>query len=213
MVVALPADLQTALRAARGARSAFQKLTAAHQRELLRYIDAARTASSRQKRIAEAVDQSLGRSASRSRGRTEGELWVCPRCGSPFVNRNQWHSCARHSIDDAFEGKPAHIRTLFDRFREIVESFGPNIVVPYHNRVAFMARVRYAGAQPAKRWLEIRFWLDRRIASHRFHKVETITPRAHIYWIRVQGLSDFDHEVIGWLRSAYAVGCQQHLRR
>ena len=211
--VSLPDDLQTALRAARGARTAFSKLTPSHQKELLRYIDAARTAGSRKKRIDEAIDQTLGREPNKSRGQTEHELWVCPKCGNPFVNKNQSHSCARHSIDDAFAGKPPHIRQLFDRFQEIVESFGPVTVVPYHNRVAFMARVRFAGGEPTKRWLELRFWLDRRIDSPRFHKVETITTRAHIYWIRIEQLADYDAEVIAWLRAAYDVGCQSHLVR
>jgi hypothetical protein len=209
--VVLPEDLQRALRAAAGAREAFRQLAPSHQRELLRYLNAARSVAGRKKRIGEAIDQALGRTPEKNRGQTQKPLWICPDCGSPFVNRNQSHSCQRHTIEDVFKGKPAHIRVLFERFREIVESFGPVITVPYRNRIGFMARVRFAGGEPTQRFMEIRFWLDRRLESPRFHKVETITPRAHIYWLRITQLEQFDPEVIGWLRAAYSVGCQEHL--
>src|SRR6185436_8852097 len=86
----LPADLQSALRAAAGAREAFQRLTPSHRRELLRYINATRSAASRKKRIGEAIDQALGRTPEKNRGQTGKPLWICPECGNPFVNRNQW---------------------------------------------------------------------------------------------------------------------------
>jgi hypothetical protein len=33
-------------------------------------------------------------------------LWVCPRCGSAFVNRNSWHSCGRWPLDSHFVDRP-----------------------------------------------------------------------------------------------------------
>jgi predicted RNA-binding protein with PUA domain len=47
-------------------------------------------------------------------------LWICPKCGHPFVTKSMSHSCARHELDDVFRTKPAHIRALFDRFRTML---------------------------------------------------------------------------------------------
>jgi hypothetical protein len=224
-VVPVPADLATALRREKTARAAFDALPPSHRRQLLRYVDDARTPETRQRRLIRTVEHVLGREAS---GRSGGEsarestsaradtgqpLWTCPRCGNQFVNRNQFHSCASYELDDLFRGKPPRIRQLFDRFRSMVERLGPVKVLPYQDKVGFMVRVRFAGAVPRKEWLEIGFWLPRRVSSPRFRRVETITPRAHVHLVRITHPSELDREVQGWLREAYAVGRQEHLAR
>ncbi len=75
-----------------------------------------------------------------------------------------------------------------------------------------MVRVRFAGTIPRTRWLEIGFWLSRRIESPRFRKIETIYPNAHVPLLRITEAAQLDREVAAWLREAYAVGCQEHLR-
>ncbi len=110
-------------------------------------------------------------------------------------------------------GKPPFVRDLFDRFRAMVEACGPVKMLHYRVKVGFMVRVRFTGAVPKTRWLEIGFWLPRRIESPRFHKIETIYPHAHVHRLRVTKATDLDREVAGWLREAYAIGCQGHLQR
>lgn len=67
----------------------------------------------------------------------------------------------------------------------MVEACGPVKMVPYRDRVGFMVRVRFAGATPKRNCLEIGFWLPHRLASERFHKVETIYPNAHVHLVRI----------------------------
>ena len=132
--------------------------------------------------------------------------WVCPKCGNEFVNRNQYHSCARYTLSDILSGKPDHIRGLFERFRSMVEACGPVKPVFYRDMVGFIVRVRFASAVPRSRWLDIAFWLRRRVEHPRFHRVETITPEAHIHVLRVTDLEQLDETVANWTREAYAVG-------
>lgn len=75
----------------------------------------------------------------------------------------------------------------------------------YRDKVGFMVRVRFAGAVPKTRWLEIGFWLARRANSPRFHKIETISPSAHVHLLRVGALEGLDAEVAAWIKEAYAV--------
>jgi hypothetical protein len=161
------------------------------------------------------VGHVVGRSAKRGRPKpaaaAERPLWTCPRCGNQFVNRNQWHSCRRGDVDAPFEGKPAFVRELFDLFRALVEACGPVKMLPYRDKIGFMVRVRFAGAIPRQRWLEVGFWLPRRIDDPRMYRVETLYPDVHIHRLRVTKPSELDDRLAGWLKEAYAVGCQEHL--
>ncbi len=211
--VPLPRDVAAALARRRGARAAFEKLSPSHRRELLRYVDDARTKETRARRIEKAAAHALGEGSREASRGHERPLWACPRCGNEFVNRNQRHSCRKFGLDDPFRGKPASVRALFDRFRAMVEKLGPVRVLPYADKVGFMVKVRFAGAIPRKRWLDVGFWLPRRIESPRVRRVETLSPEAHVHLVRLTDPSELDREFAGWLREAYAVGRREHLGR
>ena len=212
--VVAPEDLTAGLYRVPGALDAFNAQPVSRRRELIRYVDDARTPQSRERRIAKTADHILGKEAPRAERLAairERPLWTCPRCGNQFVNKNGFHSCRRWSLDEAFKGRPAFVRELFQHVRALIETCGPVRMVPYRDRVGFMVRVRFAGATPKCDCLEIGFWLPHRIASERFHKVETIYPNAHIHVLRIRQPEELDSEVVGWIKEAYAVGCQQHL--
>jgi hypothetical protein len=209
--VPLPADLSAKLRRTPRARAAFNSMAASHRRELLRYVDDARTPDARRKRIDGAIRYALGQEPAKSARGSDRPLWECPRCGHRFVTRNMNHSCKRHSLGDCFRGKPAEIRALFDRFREVIEACGPVTAVAYGDHVGFMVKVRFAGAWPRSRWLDVGFWLPRRIESPRFRKIETILINAHVHRLRVTKPEDLDVELAGWIREAYRIGCREHL--
>ncbi len=209
--VTVPDDLVAALAAEGEVRAAFDVLAPAHRRELLRFLDDARTPTTRVRRVGQVVDQVLGRPAVPSPASAGRPLWTCPACGNRFVNRNAYHSCATYQVDDCFRGKPPEVRALFDVFRAMVAACGPVTVVPYRDRVGFMVDVRFAQATPRRRWLDVGFWLTRRVDSPRFWKIETIYPYAHVHVLRVTSAEQLDDEVAGWVREAYAVGRREHL--
>lgn len=209
-VVNPPGDVIAALKGSSSALAAFDALSPSHRRELLRYIDDARTTETRQQRIQKMVEYILGKESKEAQRRSSRPLWACPKCGNEFVNKNQYHSCKRYTLDSLFANKPADIRKLFDRFRKIVEACGPVKVLPYRDKVGFMVRVRFVGAVPKTRWMDIGFWLTRRIENSRFHKIETIYPNAHVHLLRITELEQLDHQVAEWTKEAYRVGCQEH---
>ena len=210
-----PPDVAAAMAEIDGTAAAFDALSPSHRRELLRYIDDARTPATRRKRVRAAIDRFLDRPAgSPAPAPAERPLWTCPECGKEFVNRNQFHSCRRFELDDLFAGKPAGIRDLFDRLSAIINGFGPVKVVPSRDIVAFMVRVRFVSAVPRRRWLDVALWLPRRVEDARFHRIETIVLNAHVHVLRVTEAAQLDDETVqAWLREAYAVGRQEHLRQ
>lgn len=140
-------------------------------------------------------------------------LWTCPRCGRRFANRNQTHTCGLHDLDHHFAGKPAEIRALYDAFVKAVKACGPVTVLPEKTRIAFQVRMSFAQVSPRRAWLDGHLVLARRIEHPRFRKVETFSPRNHLHPFRLTSPAELDAEFRGWLREAYAVGAQEHLRR
>lgn len=204
-----PDDLSAALRATRGAAEMFGSFSPARRREWIRFIEDVRTQHTRATRIQRTVAAITGTPSNRSGLKPERPLWRCPGCGNEFVNRNQYHSCGRHSLDTPFAGKPAAVRKLFDRIRDRIEELGPVTLVPYRDRIGFMVRVRFAIAVPKTRWVDLSLWLRSRSESPRFRRVETLNPEAHVHLLRLTEPNELDHEVLTWLRDAYRVGKQE----
>ena len=140
-------------------------------------------------------------------------LWRCPACGRQFANRNQSHSCGRHSLAHHFRGKPPAIRALFDAVVEAIQAIGPVRILPENTRIAFQVRMSFAQVTPRRGWLDGHVVLARRFEHPRFRRVQTFSPRNHLHEFRLVRPSDIDAEFRAWLAEAYLVGDQQHLRK
>lgn len=138
-------------------------------------------------------------------------LWTCPACGRKFANRNQYHFCGTHSLDDHFAGKGEGARHLFDAFRAMLESFGPVKVLPEKTRIAFQVRMSFAAVMVRRAGLVGHFVLAERVESPRFTRVETYSPRNHLHQFRLTSIDELDAEFRAFGKRAYAVGEQKHL--
>ena len=138
-------------------------------------------------------------------------LWRCPECGREFANRNQSHACGTYDLESHFTGKPAAIRTLFDRVVEAIQSIGPVRVLPEKTRIAFQTRMSFAQVTPRRGWLDGHVVLARRLECPRFRRIETFSPRNHLHAFRLVTEAEIDDEFRGWLAEAYRVGNQEHL--
>lgn len=140
-------------------------------------------------------------------------LWRCPKCGHWFVTRNLWHSCARFRARDHLKGKNPQVARLYRKFAALVRKCGPVMISPNKTRIAFMARMRFAGCRVGKDVLHIGFLLSRRVQNARIPRVEFIPPRYYVHHLPVRTLGELDGELLGWLREAYQMGQQKHLKR
>ena len=211
--VPTPKDVEAALKKS-GAQAAFEAKSPSQRHELLRWVEVAESAAERAKRVAKFVVGVQGKTEPEKKGQAAKRLrplWTCPKCGHVFVNTNQFHSCRRYTLEQTFAKSEPQVRQLFERLRAMVESVGPVHMQAYRDQVAFLVRVRFLFATPKKEWLDVGFWLPRRIDSARFRKVETLTPTDHVHILRVTEEDQLDEEVMGWVREGYAVGEQKHL--
>jgi hypothetical protein len=93
-----------------------------------------------------------------------------------------------------------------------IREFGPVIVVPEKTRIAFQVRMSFAQVSPRRGWLDGHVVLARRIPHARFRRIDSISPRNHVHHFRLASPAQIDPEFRAWLREAYAVGAQRHLR-
>jgi hypothetical protein len=141
-------------------------------------------------------------------------LWKCPRCGRSFANLNQTHTCALlGDLDRHFANRPPELRALFDALTKAVLAFGPAEVLSEKTRLAFHRRMSFLSVYLRKDHLILAFVLAERIEHPRFESVQTFSPRNHVHNLRLRNISEIDEEVRDWIRAAYHVGEQRHLRR
>ncbi len=140
-------------------------------------------------------------------------LWRCPDCGRRFASKRQSHACGRYTLASHFRGKPRQIRDIFDAVRAAARRCGPVIVLPEKTRIAFQVRMSFAQVTPRRAWVDGHIVLARRCPDPRFRRIDTISARNHVHHFRLFAASEVDAVVEGWLREAWAVGAQHHLRR
>lgn len=136
-------------------------------------------------------------------------LWTCPRCSRQFANRNQAHSCTDVTVSDCLRGKDERVVELFRAFAAAVRSFGDDIRVhPTPSRIAFIARMTFAGAILKRDHLEAGMMLPYRSDSPRFHKFFP-NGTGGVHSLRLRKLTDIDNELRNWLAEAYRCGRQE----
>lgn len=138
-------------------------------------------------------------------------LWVGPRCGRRFANRNQSHACGNYALSSHFRGKNPAMRALFNSLRLAIARCGPVAVLPEKTRIAFQVRMSFAQVSPRRRWLDGHFVFARRLPHPRFDRIDSISRRNHVHHFRLSSAGEIDAEFRAWLRDAYSVGAQEHL--
>ncbi len=140
-------------------------------------------------------------------------MWKCPDCGRSFANLNQTHTCAiLGDLDRHFAKRSPELRALFDALAKAVKLCGPADVLSEKTRIAFHRRMSFLSVYPRKDHLILGFVLAERIEHPRFEAVQTFSPRNHLHNLRLRSIGEIDDEFREWIRAAYEVGEQRHLR-
>jgi hypothetical protein len=140
-------------------------------------------------------------------------LWTCPACGARLVSKNLWHSCGNATLQDWKARMGPRARSLYDRFEAMIAACGEYHIAPAKTRIAFMARVRFAGiTNLSEKGMTCSFSLPSALASDRFVKVEEAAPGWWVHRLRITSASQMDEELQAWLSTSYKLmGMQQRL--
>jgi Domain of unknown function (DUF5655) len=140
-------------------------------------------------------------------------MWKCPACGRRFANRNQSHACARHALREHLGGRSPQALAIYRQFVKKVKRCGPVAILPEKTRIAFQVRMSFAAISFRQDGLDGHVVLARRLENPRFTRIESISPHNHVHHFQLRSPGDLDAELQSWLREAYRVGQQLHLKR
>jgi hypothetical protein len=148
-----------------------------------------------------------------TRDRTQ-PLWTCPKCGAKCITKNLWHSCGRATLDEWQARMGPRARKFYKRFEQMIARCGKYYVAPAKTRIAFMARVRFAGITSlSEKGMTCAFAMPYPLSSPRFVKVEEIVPGWWMHRLRITESSQLDEEIQAWLRKSYRLmGMQERLQ-
>jgi uncharacterized protein DUF5655 len=98
------------------------------------------------------------------------------------------------------------------RFCKIGKTLRPLRNPAGKTRIAFQMRMSFAALSFRRDELNGHVVLARRLENPRFTRVETISPRNHVHNFKLRSPDELDAELLAWLREAYRVGKQLHLK-
>jgi hypothetical protein len=116
-------------------------------------------------------------------------------------------------VEVFFDGRPGALR-LFQAIRSYIESIGPVEVKTTRTQVSFTAGTAFAWVWLPQLWVKRRpedsitvsFSLDRRVEDERIAEAVEPRPGRWMHHLVIEGETDFDDDVRGWLREAYSLG-------
>lgn len=141
------------------------------------------------------------------------DLWSCPECGRQFANLNQWHSCLELALDEHLASKSEHAVALYRAFEAAVGECGEFRMHPQKTRIAFIARMTFASATLARRWIDISFILPEPIGDARISSIDMYGPTGFGHHVRIHEEFEFDGAIRRWLCDAHRRGTQETLDR
>jgi hypothetical protein len=139
-------------------------------------------------------------------------MWRCGACGRRFANRNQSHFCGRHTLREHLRGRTPEALAIYRGFVKLARRCGRFAILPEKTRIAFQVRMSFAAVSFRRDGLNGHVVLARRLENPRFTRIETISPRNHVHNFQLRSLDELDAELLAWLREAYRVGKQLHLK-
>jgi hypothetical protein len=138
-------------------------------------------------------------------------MWACPDCGREFANVNQWHSCLDLDVEEHLAGHAPHAIELYRLFQAAVEDCGEFRVHAQKTRIAFIARMTFAGARLAREWIDVSFITPTAINDGRVRSVELYGPTSFGHTVRLAEAAELDTDLRRWLCEAWRRGTRETL--
>jgi hypothetical protein len=109
------------------------------------------------------------------------------------------------SINEHFVSKDPSVRALYDHLLKTLKTFGPIEQDPRKTSIDINRNSALVGVDTRKNCLLLTFKADHKINNPRIEKYEQISARRFYHKVRISTREDFDAELSGWLKAAYAL--------
>lgn len=109
------------------------------------------------------------------------------------------------SIENHFDGKNPAVRKIYDRILKAVRKFGPVTEEPKKTSIHLVNATALAGVATRKDYLILNIKSDRKLTGARIHRSDQLSARRFHNEVKLMSPADVDAELLGWLKSAYAL--------
>ena len=109
------------------------------------------------------------------------------------------------SVEGHFAGKDPAVIKIYDHLLKHTRRFGPVSEDPKKTSIHLNNVTAFAGVATRKSSIILTIKSDRALDSPRIHKSEQTSARRFHHEVKLTAPSDVDAELIGWLKSAYAL--------
>ena len=131
------------------------------------------------------------------------------------MNTNQWHSCGQNTVEKFLENKSEKALQLYYQTIKEFEKFGDFDLHPAKTRIALNKKMRFASINKlGKDFLDAHLVFAQRFDETLcFHKIDTVTNRAHVHHFRLYSIGDLTDELKKYMKMAYMIGTREHLEK
>jgi hypothetical protein len=109
------------------------------------------------------------------------------------------------ALEALFANKEPSVRVVYNKVLSSLAKIGPVKAEAKKTSVHLVRETSFAGAHPKKAWLDLTIRSDKPIKSARVRAQEQVSKNRWHQDVRLGSPADVDAEVIGWLKSAYAL--------
>jgi len=115
------------------------------------------------------------------------------------------HDCWTTTEQALTRELPEELMDAWERLRETASSFGDQRIYASHNSIMFSRKACYFFVRPKKSFLEIWFFLGRKIEDRRIRQVVATSKLKHGHLVRVTHRDEVESPITDWLQEAYEV--------
>jgi len=113
---------------------------------------------------------------------------------------------APQTVEDHLAMATPKAAELYNRFAELVQTFGQVTITPTQTRIDFRVRAIFASVEFREDSLLVLLVLPERLDSPRVIRVDTYTQSSFANYTYIRTLDDYDAEFSAWLQAAYNLG-------
>jgi hypothetical protein len=110
-----------------------------------------------------------------------------------------------YSVGDHFVNKDPSVRALYDQLVLLLRTFGPIEEDPKKTSIHLNRKSALAGVEARRNYLLLNIKSNHPIKSPRIEKAEQVSSKRFHHKLRISSAEDFDEELKGWLKEAYAL--------
>jgi hypothetical protein len=128
----------------------------------------------------------------------------CYHC-KEWIAEGEPHDCWTTTEAALTKGLTEDLRDAWERLRETAVEFGDQRIYASHNSIMFARKACYFFVRPRRNFLEVWFFLRRRLRAARVKSVKPSSKTKFAHLVQVRHRDEVEAPLTEWLQEAYAL--------